>query len=233
MAHQSAPPSYSRPGLFTAGDPPLQVTHCTAADLDHQRLESLVSLAQSCGAVGIAATFSKRGVLETLAIACQATVLSVVLGKGATTGKKQKKDKGKGKPDDTLQERLLTNAAIHKIGFDMDRLTTALYYDHRLLISSALDAQSTSTKTGPRYSKTVLLGALGDEKDLNKTNALRVLLGEERPGDELEYAALRAYAAWKISTSVAYARRRPTFKIISTDKIATSVRMTLRPVALP
>lgn len=220
-----------QPGLFKAHDAPLHVIPCSLNDMDLGLVDAFLTVADNSGVVGVGVTFTGRGVLKTLALASSDQVLRIAVGKpGGNKKKQQKKKKAKKRACDVLQEKIFTNPALDKLGFDMERVSTALHRDHHLYISPAIDAQSMHGSTHSRHADSVLLGVLGGETTLNKDNVLRVFRDDDSTGDEEEDVVRRAWAAWSISTLPKYAERRPGLKTICTDKIPAAVRTLSRVV---
>ncbi|TCD70197.1 hypothetical protein EIP91_004377 [Steccherinum ochraceum] len=214
-------PSLANPALFKAGDPPLCIHHCNTPHTDVQKLSTFLLLANDCGAIGVAAAFSSKGVIKTLALACQDQILLISMDAyHGTAGKKKKIQAPK-----MLQADLLKNTGLVKLGFDMERIALALYFDHRYHISMAVDAQSLRyhPEDWKRYTDQAYLEVLGGERLLHKENVLRVVRSEGTDDNDQETLSLRAYLAWKISTLPQYSRQRSTFKSICTQRDASDL----------
>ena len=208
-----------QPGLFRKDDTSLLVVPLLLASPDLDVLEDFVSEARGGSAVGLAATYTKQGVLKTLAVASADRVLRLsmlVSGKGSLKG-------SKGVLRQTLHDKLLTSNALDKLGFDMHIITTALFHDHHLRVTSAVDLQSMYSDSKPRQSEHVILGVLGGVDALsNKSKVLSIVRDAYSSNEDLD-VVLRAWAAFNASRQEGFALRRSLANPIFTTKLAAQV----------
>ncbi|KAH8099964.1 P-loop containing nucleoside triphosphate hydrolase protein [Cristinia sonorae] len=214
-----------RPNLYLSSDrnPVLRIIRTSSATLTPQIIDRFLSVAVVGGVVGVAVSFGKHYTLKALALAADDQVLAISLSKSGPG--KQAKNKFKAPPpvlQEALREKILVNRDLDKLGFDMEKIATALYMDCAARIAPAIDAQSMHSETKPRYSDAVLLGIMGGEAGLRKDNVLRVLRNDDKTGAEEVDVVIRAWASWSISTLPAFAKRRPAAKTICTDMLLTT-----------
>lgn len=208
-----------QPGLFRKEDTSLLVVPLVLASLDLDVLEDFVSQAQGGSAVGVAATYTKQGVLKALAVASADRVLRLSMlgsGKGSLNGTT-------GVLRQALQDKLLISNALDKLGFDMHILATALFHDHHLRVASAIDLQSMYSDSKPRQSEHVVLGVLGGVDALsNKNKVLRIVRDAYSSNEDLD-VVLRAWVAFNASRQEGFALRRTLANPIFTTKLAAQV----------
>ena len=199
----------------------LSLVRLSSAMPDLKPLQRFITATQSSPAVGISVTLSKTGALKVLALALSDQVIEICMD-GQVNGRKAAKDVRRTFRD-TLHEKILANVTLDKIGFDMEVIATALFRDHCLHLSSAVDAQTLYSNAKSRTSEAVLLGALGGETILQKDNVLRTLRGNDG-ADKDTHVALRAWAAFMVSVVPLYDTLRPQASPIHTTRLSKEVR---------
>lgn len=199
----------------------LSLVRLSSAMPDLKPLQRFITATQSSPAVGISVTLSKTGALKVLALALSDQVIEICMD-GQVNGRKAAKDVRRTFRD-TLHEKILANVTLDKIGFDMEVIATALFRDHCLHLSSAVDAQTLYSNAKSRTSEAVLLGVLGGETILQKDNVLRTLRGNDG-ADKDTHVALRAWAAFMVSVVPLYDRLRSQSSPIHTARLSKEVR---------
>lgn len=141
------------------------------------------------GSVGIAATFGRKSVLSSIAVASESLALYIRL-----TDNGRASNKGRS----ILRDRILCNPRVTKLSLDMDRLCTSLYLDHRLHITNAVDLQSTLNEIDDRQAFETIMDVLGGEENLNKQDVFSLFVKNSFSSTPQD-VALRAWAMGRAS----------------------------------
>lgn len=180
-------------------------------DLTAVTLDSFVAAADD-SFIGVAAIYGKKSVLKYLALSTRSSVLVIQLGSGTNYPQKQPT----GCSTRLVQDKILCNKHLKKLAFDAERVSTALYLDHGLLVHELIDIQSLTTK--PRWSVEALLHAF-NKPEVNRKEMLQAFSEQQKSANEEQRAALRAWATWRT-------KRPPNTKairFINTDLLEPSV----------
>lgn len=129
--------------------------------------------------------------------------------------------------DKYSRTKSLTDDTFDKLAFDMEHMATALYYDYRSEISSAVDIQSLHTDFKlSRKSDALLLDVLGGEEAVcDKDDVLRIIRNvcgpDDNEDDDYEDldVILRAWVAWSVCSQSEYKMRRESANPISPLRI--------------
>lgn len=154
---------------------------------DFNITESLIEdfLLAAGDSVGIAAAFGRKCVLSAIAVASDTLILYIQM----TSIRNSKGGRA------VLRDRILCSSRISKLAFDMDRISTALYHDHRLHIAHAIDLQSILVKIKSRQAPDTVTSILGGERLLNKPEVLDLFIGERSSSSKVTDVALRAWTS--------------------------------------
>ncbi|KAI0078806.1 hypothetical protein K474DRAFT_1683625 [Panus rudis PR-1116 ss-1] len=199
------------PAIFRRKCLPLNASVVQARELRQADLDVLLSCNIGDNTLGVAALYGSQCRMVAIALASLDKVLVIRLP--------STKDCGKGrsiqKADLSLLQQLTCNREIRLLSFDMDRISTALFLDHGVLINEAVDIQSLSPHKAPRDSNERLFATLGGEDSLYKEKVLKVFK-ESTAVDDL---AVRAWASYIVSTLPTFLTDRKAVKPIATDDI--------------
>ena len=127
------------PKLLTSGSWPITVTEIDVHQLDKCSLDGLFE-ASTDMVVGMSAKWGPQCVLQQLVFASRYTAVVVRL----PSHKKKTQSAAQARGMSILQDTLLCNEEVKKLVFDAERVTTALYLDHRLRIANVVDMQSSA-----------------------------------------------------------------------------------------
>lgn len=145
------------------------------------------------GAIGVAASYGSRCVLNTIAFSSASRILLVQLSSSSRcTGKARKGQKNRLTAPCSLVEAILCHPDITKYTFKMDKLSTAIYLDLGLRITNGVDILSVAK--GERHSVEALMSALGGETTLNKAAVTALFIDDETRSD-IRATATRAWMA--------------------------------------
>ncbi|KAI0784596.1 hypothetical protein C8Q75DRAFT_689120, partial [Abortiporus biennis] len=189
------------------------VKYLSDADFTHSLIEDFLESATT-GIIGISASYSKDCAITVLALSSETYVLHVTLNRSSRRSSAYFKQSPHGQSRMLLQDRILCNDEYTKISLDMHRVATALFYDHGLFISSAVDLQSFSTDR--RTSFSTLLKVLGGSEHVNQENVRRVFLHYGSKSDESQNVAIRAWCAWMSGCTDLFTKGRSSVKPIDT-----------------
>lgn len=174
----------------------------------------------STAAIGIAAAYGPRGVLKDLAFSTGSHALLVHFPSIGRNRSKSKKSGG-GKLLDSFIDDVMSHEDYRKLGFDMDRITTSLYYDHRIRVRQCIDLQSVLPQTTRRQSRATLLSVLGGETNLHRENVLSIFRGDT--DDVANNLPLQAWACHHAGTLPEVERRFQVVRPIDTYKLNDKV----------
>ncbi|EIN09738.1 hypothetical protein PUNSTDRAFT_44029 [Punctularia strigosozonata HHB-11173 SS5] len=208
--------------IYKGQFPPVQTSVLKLSELSDHTFDPLF-LNQHDNLVGVAAEYGTQCRLTSLAIACATHVFVVSLEAGGKA-----KAKGKGK-DKNVQVRSVSGLGAlqevlswedwRQVGFDMDRIATSLFMDHRLRITGGVDLESVSGSGNKniRGSLGSIMSVLGGEQVLNKDIVKRIFCDGTSKTPHMDLA-LRAWASL-------YAGRRPeqASRVVNIPVIDTSV----------
>ncbi|KAL4249785.1 hypothetical protein ABKN59_007614 [Abortiporus biennis] len=213
----------------------IMVIPVSDADLTSALLVDFLESATT-GTIGVSASYGGKGALNVLTLATRTYILQITFNHLPFGSRKKNKFKRspQGQSRLLLQDMILCNDEYSKLSLDMHRVATALYYDHGLLITSAIDLQSL-VLIGRRHSFATVLTLLGGRDEVNKSNAFKVFM-ENGSTSEARNVTVRAWCAWKTSCLDLYMQARPSIQPINTSKLppnhlrvlANTVRVTYR-----
>ncbi|KAI0784594.1 P-loop containing nucleoside triphosphate hydrolase protein [Abortiporus biennis] len=213
----------------------IMVIPVSDADLTSALLVDFLESATT-GTIGVSASYGGKGALNVLTLATRTYILQITFNHLPFGSRKKNKFKRslQGQSRLLLQDMILCNDEYSKLSLDMHRVATALYYDHGLFITSAIDLQSL-VLIGRRHSFATVLTLIGGRDEVNKSNAFNVFM-ENSPTSEARSVTVRAWCAWKTSCLDLYTQARPSIQLVNTLKLppnhlrvlANTVRMTYR-----
>ena len=174
---------------------PIRVIELDLSDLADNPVEELLDLSDE--SVGVACTQDEDGVTTQVAFATRLrNVLCIRLSSGRTVAS------GTETRQRVRSLRVLQRSLLHndqrKLAFDMHSLALALFYDHELTISRAVDLQSSSLLD--RRSVAVLVSLLGGESNVDKEAVVKLFKGDMFGSGSVESLVLRAWATRRVAS---------------------------------
>ncbi|KAI0342846.1 P-loop containing nucleoside triphosphate hydrolase protein [Trametopsis cervina] len=177
-----------------------EATVLQETELNAERIRQF--LASAAGRpLGVAASYGPKGVLYSLALSTETRTLHILMQKVSPRSQQRPKRRS---PDSRklLQDEILCNASYHKLAFDAERVTTALFLDHDMHTKGLIDVQSLVLRKSGRQSigalKTLFEGQIADERAV-----VRIFDRRLRHGDPKDDNVLRACATWGIGSRYA------------------------------
>lgn len=128
-----------RQQFYCASLPPIILELVDFPSLTIESVSNLLATIGDGTKIGVAATYGKKCVLDTLAFSTETRVLLIMMGESAKGSTRQKQ---------ILEGQLLCNVSLGKHGFFMERIAAGLYMDFGLRIRNAFDITSDGDKRG-------------------------------------------------------------------------------------
>ena len=151
--------------LYNATFPRITLEHIDLALLTSKSVFDLIATLEEGTRLGVAASYGKKCVLESLAFSTATRVLLISMD---ATSKSNKR------PKQILRNELLCDTSLEKHGFFMERLATALYLDLGLHIRNAFDSTSGGDKRGSMAAYKGLLARAQVNYSINESVVERI-----------------------------------------------------------
>ena len=173
--------------FYKASLPPIALEIVNFASLTIQSVSRLIATIGQEATLGIAASFGKKCVLETLAFSTETRVLMIIINANSKKGKRQK---------DILSSSLLCNDSLEKHGFFMERIAAGLHLDLDLRISNAFDVTSDGDRRGSMAGyKGVLVRGMA-QHPIDESAVERIFTEQPFIQSRADLFALRAWACY-------------------------------------
>lgn len=228
--------------VFKLDHPPIRVTPVHEIALSHELVKEFLDTVPDGGAIGLAPAYGRNCALSALAFSSAEHVLLISLARKTPPPKPQpkpqkRKNKNKNKEQDTpnltgrelLYSLILCADGYTKYAFHMDLLALALFFDHRLRITCAVDLLSAAGAQESRGSLAALMSALGGETGLQKANLITLFQHEENVNAPVPHLALQAWVAGRAGRAEGMAARLKEVPRIDTSSFNEAVRFVLMP----
>jgi hypothetical protein len=204
--------------FYKANLPPITFELVDLSSLTAESIRDLIATLGDSTRLGIAASYGKKCVLDTLAFSTETRVLLITLNGNVKLASRQKK---------ILRNNILCDTSLEKHGYFMERIAAGLYLDLGLFIRNAFDITSDGDKRGSMAMYKAILARARTDHQLNEPVVQKIFAEQPFILSRKDDFALRAWAC-HIGVQGLPEKRG----VIDTSSLDSKVRPDPRPRAL-
>jgi hypothetical protein len=166
---------------------PITLELVDLSSLTADSIRELIATLGDSTRLGIAASYGKKCVLDTLAFSTETRVLLITLNGNVKLASRQKQ---------ILRNNLLCDTSLEKHGYFMERIAAALYLDLGLFIRNAFDITSDGDKRGSMAAYKGILARAQTDYQLNEPVVEKTFAEQPFILSRKDQFAFRAWACY-------------------------------------